>query len=441
MQTQTRQLNRQDYKTLSLSALGGALEFYDFIVYAFFANIISTLFFPPDMPEWLRLLQTFGIFAAGYLSRPFGGVIMAHFGDLVGRKRMFSLSILLMAIPTLAIGLLPTYETIGVMAPILLLMMRMMQGAAIGGEVPGAWVFVAEHVPSNRVGLACGILTAGLTFGILIGSLVHMAVALMPTESLVSYGWRIPFILGGLFGFLTMYLRRWLKETPIFLEMQAHKKLAPQLPLKSILLSHKQSVVISMLLTWVLSAGILVVIIMAPSYLESVLGYNKMTSSVANGVAIVCLTFGCIAFGSLIERLGAFRTLVGGCLYCIVSVTIFYYCANYSPEYLIPSYAAAGFGVGIIGAFPYVMVKLFPAQIRFSGVSLSFNLAYAITAAFTAPLVITMTQFVSLMAPALYVGSLFVLAIVIGFIVRTHPRLNENQVTAEEQPLVLAAIE
>lgn len=135
----TRPLNRQDYKTLTLAALGGALEFYDFIIFVFFAAVVGELFFPADIPEWLRQVQTFGIFAAGYLARPLGGIIMAHFGDLVGRKKMFTLSILLMALPTLAIGLLPTYASMGIVAPILLLLMRILQGAAIGGEVPGAW--------------------------------------------------------------------------------------------------------------------------------------------------------------------------------------------------------------------------------------------------------------------------------------------------------------
>ncbi len=122
-----RPLNRQDYKTLTLAALGGALEFYDFIIFVFFAAVVGELFFPADIPEWLRQVQTFGIFAAGYLAHPLGGIIMAHFGDLVGRKKMFTLSILLMALPTLAIGLLPTYSSVGIIAPLLLLLMRILQ--------------------------------------------------------------------------------------------------------------------------------------------------------------------------------------------------------------------------------------------------------------------------------------------------------------------------
>src|ERR1700761_286494 len=137
-----RPLTFNDYKTLSLAALGGALEFYDFIIFVFFAPAIGQLFFPSSIPDWLRQLQPFGIFAAGYLARPLGGIVMAHFGDLLGRKRMFIWSVLLMSVPTLLIGIAPTYATAGAMAPIFLLILRILQGAAVGGEVPGAWVFV-----------------------------------------------------------------------------------------------------------------------------------------------------------------------------------------------------------------------------------------------------------------------------------------------------------
>ncbi|THB85229.1 MFS transporter, partial [Pantoea allii] len=120
--THTQRLTGKDYKTLALAALGGALEFYDFIIFVFFATVIGELFFPSDIPEWLRQLQTFAIFAAGYLARPLGGIVMAHFGDRLGRKKMFSLSILLMALPTLMMGALPTWQTIGIAAPLLMLM-------------------------------------------------------------------------------------------------------------------------------------------------------------------------------------------------------------------------------------------------------------------------------------------------------------------------------
>jgi MFS family permease len=190
--------SRADYKTLSLAALGGALEIYDFIIFVFFALTLSQLFFPPEMPEWLRLLQSFGIFVTGYLARPLGGILMAHFADRLGRKRVFSLSILMMALPCLLIGVMPTYADIGYWAPLVLLALRILQGAAVGGEVPSAWVFVAEHAPGGHRGYALGVLQAGLTFGYLLGALTAtwLARVFTPAE-ILDYAWRIPFLLGG----------------------------------------------------------------------------------------------------------------------------------------------------------------------------------------------------------------------------------------------------
>lgn len=148
--------------------------------------MIGKVFFAAGQLNWIREAQTFGILAAGYLARPLGGLVMDHFGDKNGRKRIFTLSVLLMAIPTLLIGCLPTYRSIGAGAPLLLLILRVMQGAAIGGEAPGAWVFVAEHARGERVGFAVGLLTCGLTLGILLGSLMAIGMNLVftPTQIL-----------------------------------------------------------------------------------------------------------------------------------------------------------------------------------------------------------------------------------------------------------------
>ncbi|HET6195259.1 MAG TPA: MFS transporter, partial [Acetobacteraceae bacterium] len=226
-------LSRGEVRTLALAALGGALEYYDFIIFVFLAAPIGRIFFPPETPDWLRLLQTWGLFAAGYLARPLGGVIMAHFGDRDGRKRMFMLSVLLMAVPTLLIGLLPTYADIGYAAPLALLLLRLLQGAAVGGEVPGAWTFVSEHVPPRRVGFACGTLTAGLTVGILLGSLIAGVLnKVYSATELQAWAWRIPFLIGGVFGFFAVFLRRLLAETPVFEELRRRRALVEGLPLK-----------------------------------------------------------------------------------------------------------------------------------------------------------------------------------------------------------------
>jgi MFS family permease len=400
---ETRPLNQQDYKTLSLAALGGALEFYDFIIFVFFANAISQLFFPPEMPEWLRMLQTFGIFAAGYVVRPLGGIVMAHFGDLLGRKRMFTLSILMMAVPTLLIGLLPTYATIGLAAPLLLLLMRVLQGAAVGGEVPGAWVFVSEHVPSRHTGFACGTLTAGLTVGILLGSLVATGLNTVYTPEQVTDGaWRYPFLLGGIFGFGAMYLRRWLHETPVFAEMQKNRALATEMPLKAVLRSHRGAVALSILLTWMLSAGIVVVILMTPALLQKIHHIDARTTLVANTAATLCLAFGCIIAGVLADRLGAKRVILVGSVLLAISTYVFYTTIAVRPDLLLPLYAITGLCVGVVGAVPCVLVQAFPAQVRFSGLSFSYNLSYAVFGGLT-PIAVTLMLKNNVLGPAYYV--------------------------------------
>ena len=409
-----RPLTRSDYKTLSLSALGGALEFYDFIIFVIFAAVVGKLFFRAEMPEWLRKLQNFCIFAAGYLARPLGGIVMAHFGDLLGRKRMFTLSIFLMAVPTLVMGLLPTYAQIGIWAPLALLLMRVIQGAAIGGEVPGAWVFVAEHVPARHVGYACGTLTSGLTAGILLGSLMATLINTLYTpEEVQAWAWRVPFLVGGVFGLFSVYLRRWLHETPVFAELQQRKALAEEVPLKAVLREHRGAIAISMLLTWVLSAGIVVVILMTPTVLQTVYGFEAATALKANSLAIVCLTVGCIASGALADRFGAGRTfLVGGLLLAASSWT-FYSSLKAHPDWLFPLYALTGLFVGTIGAVPYVMVKAFPPVVRFSGLSFSYNLAYAIFGGLT-PMIVSLLMKWDPLGPAYYVAALCGVAVFIG---------------------------
>ena len=401
-------------RTLSLAALGGALEFYDFIIYVYFATAIGKLFFPADMPDWLRQLQTYGIFAAGYLARPLGGIIMAHFGDRIGRKRMFTLSVFLMAVPTLAIGALPTYASIGLWAPLALLAMRLLQGAAIGGEIPGAWVFVAEHAPPQRTGLACGTLTAGLTAGILLGSLVATGInhRYSPADVL-AYAWRLPFILGGIFGFVAVWLRRWLEETPVFEELRQRKALAQELPLKLVLREHWAGVIRSMLVTWILTAAIVVVILMTPSLLQKLYGYSAAETLSANSLATLCLTLGAIGAGALADRFGPGRVLAFGCAALLVCTYALYLGVAQHKTLLMPLYAAAGLFVSIVGVIPLLMVRSFPAPVRFSGLSFSYNLAYAVFGGFTPPLVSLLVQ-LNPLGPVHYVAALCVLGIVVG---------------------------
>lgn len=400
-------------RTLALAALGGALEFYDFVIFVFFTKTLGVLFFPPDMPGWLSQLQVYGIFAAGYVARPIGGIIMAHFGDLAGRKKMFALSVLLMSLPTLAIGLLPTYESIGIAAPLLLLAMRVLQGIAIGGEVPAAWVFVAEHVPANRIGFACASLTSGLTFGILIGSLMGAVIySTMEPADVLAYGWRMAFMLGGLFGLLAVWLRRWLHETPVFLAIQARKQINRDMPLKTVLTDYPRAVILSMLVTWMLTAAIMVLILMLPTVVQSKFGLSPELAFRGNNWASFALVLGCLTGGFLADRLGFKKALVLCGVALIASTYLLFNDLSNGGEHFIRYYILCGFTVGVVGIVPTVMVHAFPAHIRFSGLSFSYNVSYAIFGGLTPPLISYISTHFGSFASAHYIALATVVAMI-----------------------------
>src|SRR5690606_13505669 len=188
---------------------------------------------------------------------------------------------------------------------------RVMQGAAIGGEMPGAWVFVAEHLPKTRYGLGIGVLTAGITGGILLGSIVAIMINHMySNEDLLDFAWRIPFILGGIFGFISVYLRRFLSETPIFKELAAKRALASELPVKTVIREHRLACLLTAGMTWALSTCVVVVILMTPTLLQRLYHIPAATALEANCVATLTLTLGCALFGWLSDRIGTRPTMV-----------------------------------------------------------------------------------------------------------------------------------
>ncbi|RZG47758.1 MFS transporter [Acinetobacter wuhouensis] len=427
MTEQTR-LSSEDKRTLGLSSLGGALEFYDFVIYVFYAKIIAELFFPTTLSPFWAMLNTYGIFAAGYFFRPLGGIVMAHFGDLVGRKRLFSLSILLMALPTLMIGVMPTYAEIGLAAPLLLLLMRVVQGIAIGGEIPAAWTFVSEHVPDKKIGFANGLLTAGLSLGILLGALMSLFISLKFNEAEIhAWAWRIPFIAGGIFGLIALYLRTYLKETPVFKAMQAKKQLSKELPVRQVLASHKSAVMIGMLFTWFLTGCVVVIILAMPNLLTGSFGFQRADAFQMQSAAILMQMIGCILAGLLADRFGAGRIIALGSLGVAIIAGIFYHSLGHvHSSTIFGLYMLLGLFSGTVGVVSYSMVKMFPAQIRFSGISFSYNVAYAIAGGLTLPLVQWLSLYSDIGA-MYYIFALCMITIITSLFYRKKFEANPNK--------------
>ena len=426
-----RPLNKEDYKTLGLSSLGGTLEFYDFVIYALYIEtVVKKLFLPADLlgTVWGDV-YAWGGFAAGYIARPIGGIIMAHFGDILGRKKMFTLSVAMMALPTFVIGVMPTYESIGLLAPVLLIVMRMFQGAAIGGEMPGAWVFIAEHTPKNRYGLGIGVLTSGITGGILLGFLVSILIDLTFTkEEILSYAWRIPFIAGGLFGVISVYLRRYLSETPIFQEMAERKELSKEIPVVTVMKKHKWACTIVTLMTWSLSTTVMVGILITPvKILGGMYKLSELDFRIAGCIMALMLTLGCILFGWLEDVIKTRLTALIAWGGLAVTSFLFYGMLMQNPE-LNTIYVMAGvmgLFTGAIAITPIIGTRAFPATISYSGLSFSYNLAYAAFSAITPALTIWLLEKTPLGA-AWYIGGVAILAVIVAWIPLSYKGCQES---------------
>jgi MFS family permease len=399
-------------RTLMLASAGSALEFYDFVIFAFFTPVIAKLFFPPAMPEWNRLVQTYALFAAGYIVRPLGGIVMAHFGDTRGRKQIFTLSLLLMALPTLTIGLLPTFAAAGTAAPLLLLLMRMLQGMAIGGEAPGAWVYVAEHARPGTSGFAIGLLTGGLTGGILLGSIATLVLDLAFTPgTILQWAWRLPFLFGGFFGLCSVMLRRWLSETAVFQEIQQRKATSRTLPLRVLFDQYKKAILLSAGSTWLLTAAIVVVILLTPGFLQKGFGVAPRQAQLANLAGIAALTISTIAVGHATDRWGVRKLILPVVLVLVAGTYTLYYVAGHDKSLLIPAYFLAGLGAGCVAFTPIAMIRAFPPEVRFTGLSFSYNVAYAIFGGLT-PVAISWLAGITSLGPAHYMAAVAAIGVV-----------------------------
>jgi MFS family permease len=245
-----------------------------------------------------------------------------------------------------------------------------------------------------------------LTIGILLGSIIASFVnhAWSPAD-VEAFAWRIPFLVGGVFGFLAVFLRRLLAETPVFEEMRRRRALVEGLPLRVVLAGHGRAVVLSMLLTWVLTAGIVVVILMTPSLLQKLYGIAAADTLAANTWATLGLSIGCVVFGLLADRFGAERMLMLGCALLLAATYALYLGVGADASRLDILYAIAGFCVGVVGVIPTVLVRAFPPAVRFSGISFAYNVAYAIFGGLT-PLFVTLLMQHQPLAPAHYVAAL-----------------------------------
>jgi MFS family permease len=275
-------------------------------------------------------------------------------------------------------------------------------------------VFIGEHVPAQRYGFGIGALTSGITGGILLGSLVAVAINRHYSPAEVSgFAWRIPFVLGGVFGLVSVYLRRFLHETPVFKELADRKTVARDLPLRTVLREHRAASVYVALLTWVLSAAIVVVVLYTPTYLQKVHHIPAALALEANALATLTLTIGCVLAGWASDRIGTRAVMLIGWGGLFATAYLFYTGLPGTPATLFWHYGLVGLFVGTIATVPIAGVRAFPAPVRFTGLSFAYNMSYAVFGGLT-PVILTLWLQHDTMAPAHYVAVLAALGFVLA---------------------------
>ena len=373
------------WRIVVLASLGGTLEFYDFVIFGVFARDIAQAVFPAGDPI-VSLMASFAAFAAGYLARPIGGIVLSHYGDRYGRRMVFLWSVFIMSGATLGMGLVPSYAQWGVAASALMVALRLLQGFCLGGELPGALTYVVETAP-RIAPFVCGVVFACVTMGVAVATGVSLAVRTFLEPGLVPvYGWRIAFVLGGLGGVLSFVLRRSLEESPEFARM---KSFAVRQPFRELLRTNLVHVAIGCAILAGTGCFNGLFFSHLPAYLSSVLQYDARQAVMAQTVGVIASAIGILVTGWIGDRVPPRYLLRTGVALLLIFAVPFYSALQTRAVNLTLLCTLAGLCAGLTnGSFAVLLTDLFPTRIRFTGVALVFNVSFTIFSG-TAPLVAT----------------------------------------------------
>jgi MHS family proline/betaine transporter-like MFS transporter len=396
-------------RAILAASVGNLLEWYDFSVYAMFAIYIGANFFPPGNPG-TDLVKAFLVFGLGFVVRPLGSIVIGIYGDRAGRKAALTATILVMACGTLIIALAPSYAAIGMGAPLLLLAGRVLQGFSAGGEIGSAAAFLVEHAPDARKGLFAAWLQASMGMSNILGALVAFSVtALLPASQVISWGWRVPFVIGLLIVPVGIYLRRTLEETPAFRAESGRLRDGRRgSPVISVFRGNSSSLVIGFGVSILWAVAVYVLLIFMPVFVQKAFGFSGKQAFGASLVENALFAGGCFVFGALADRIGHSRMLGIGASMLLIAVPPLFLWLDESRSMVVLVLVLSAFGV-LVASFtsvaPTVLSSLFPTGLRATGVSLTYNGAFTIFGGF-APAMLTWFTAAgagSVFAPAWYV--------------------------------------
>ncbi|MBW3094079.1 MFS transporter [Bifidobacterium sp. 64T4] len=416
------------------SFLGNFIEWFDYASYSYFATVIALVFFPSGN-HTVAMLQTFGVFALSFVLRPIGALFWGSFGDTKGRKGALAISIMFMSGASFLIGCLPSYAMIGIAAPALLLLLRMVQGFSASGEYAGAATFLGEYAPADKRGIYCSLIPASTAIGLLAGStLATVMTSSLSSGALTAWGWRIPFLMAGPLGLVVHYIRTKLADSPVYASMTqaldskqtaaassasassaANTGNVSVSPLRELFRNHFKALMISFGACVLNAVGFYTVLTYLPTYLSDTVGMPAAQSSTITTICLVLYVALVFGMGHISDTFGRKKVLIGACVAFIaltVPAFLILNTAQFWPV-LIVELAMCATLTANDGTLSSYLTETFPTSVRFTGFAFSFNLANAIFGG-TAPFIATWLIYAtgSSIAPAWYMVAVAAVALV-----------------------------
>ena len=377
-------------RVLWASLIGSSIEWFDYFLYGTVAALVfNQLFFPAEDPA-VGTMLAFASFALSFFIRPFGGIIFSHIGDRIGRKKTLVLTLGLMGGATVLMGLLPTYQAIGIAAPILMVLLRLVQGLGIGGEWGGAMLLAVEYAPKERRGFFGSVPQMGVTIGMLLATLALTVMSMLPDDVFLSWGWRVPFVLSAVLVFVGLWIRKGIDETPSFKKNKAAGNVVA-VPLLETLKHHKREVLIAVGAKFVETAPFYIMSTFIVYYATKELGFSRTQALNAVTVATVVTTLLIPLMGALSDRIGRKTVYIAGVLMMMAyAFPYFWLLQTRSFSMLI---LATVIGLGVIWAPTTAVLgtmfsEIFKSNVRYTGITLGYQIGAALAGG-TAPLVAT----------------------------------------------------
>ncbi|WP_180164005.1 MFS transporter [Acinetobacter sp. YH12049] len=379
--------NVSQKKVILAGTVGNAIEWFDWTIYATFAVFFAKQFFPSDDPT-ASLLATFAIFAVGFFMRPLGGIVLGIFSDRYGRKAALAATIIMMAGGSLMIGLSPTYESIGIFAPIILVLARLLQGLSLGGEFASAATYLSEMAPKNKRGFYSSFMFFSSAIGILMASGLAWALTSTLTETQMSeYGWRIPFILGAIGGLVGMWIRKSVPDSEM-----THKKESVKNPLVVLVKRHPKETLRIVGISILTTFAFYIFVVYVPTYAIKVLGAEPQTAFAANTVGLIIFMLCQPVFGWLSDKIGRKPQLI---VFAVGYLVFFYPIIKWMDGTFASILLVELFGLVLYALYtaigPAVMSEQFPTEVRAVGIGAPYNLMVALLGG-TTPYVLTWLQ-------------------------------------------------